>query len=75
MFVQQTIPLQIMQESSKICSICFEKGNLLSNDVVSLQVGNIRVPYEACFSIYSHLFNMQNSCQKVQYPMHQRNIP
>ena len=27
--------------------------------MVSLQVGNIPVPYEACFSIYSNLFNMQ----------------
>jgi hypothetical protein len=40
-----------------------------------LQAGYIPVPYVACFSIYSRLFNMQNSCQTVQYPMHQSNIP
>jgi hypothetical protein len=43
--------------------------------MVPLQVGNIPVPVVACFSIYSRLFNMQNSGQKVQYPMHQSNIP
>ena len=62
MLVQQTIPLQIVQESSKIRSIVLKKRNLLPNDMVSLQVGNIPVPYEAYFSIYSNLFNMQNSC-------------
>ena len=43
--------------------------------MVPLQAGNIPVPYVACFSIYSRLFHMQNSCQTVQYPMHQSNIP
>ena len=32
--------------------------------MISLQIGNIPVPYVACFSIYNHPFNIQNSCQK-----------
>ena len=63
-----SIPLKTMEESLK-------ETHLLPNDMVPLQAGNIPVPYVACFSIYSRLFHMQNSCQTVQYPMHQSNIP
>ena len=63
-----SIPLKTMEESSERCSIPFKRNP-------PLQVGNIPVPYVACFSIYSRVFNMQNSCQTVQYPMHQSNIP
>jgi len=52
-----------------------KKRKLLPDDAVSFHVRNIPVPYVACFSNYSHLLNMQNSWQTVQYPMHQRNIP
>ena len=52
-----------------------KETHLLPNDMVPLQAGNIPVPYVACFSVYSRLFHMQNSCQTVQYPMHQSNIP
>ena len=52
----------------KDAALVSKKRNLLPHDMVSLQVGNIPVPYVACFSIHSHVFNMQN-------PMHQRNIP
>ena len=63
-----SIPLKTMEESSERCSIPFKRNP-------PLQAGNIPVPYVACFSIYSRLFHMQNSCQTVQYPMHQSNIP
>ena len=43
------------------------------NDIVPFPVGYIPVPFVARFSIYSRLFNMQNSCQKMQYQMHQGN--
>ena len=68
MFFQPAIPLQIMEEPSKRCSIPFEKGNLSSYDIVSLQICNIPVPYAACFSICNHCLNLQSSssCQKVQ---------
>ena len=64
-FFQQTIPLQLWRIplKSKKCSIRFWKNEFFFH-MISLQVGNIPVPYVACFSIYSHPFNMQNSCQK-----------
>ena len=72
---QQAMPLKAMEESSKRCSTHFlQKRHLLPNDMVSLHVGKGNIPVP-CFSIYIHFFSMQNSCQKVQYPMHRRIIP
>ena len=64
-FFQQAIPLQLWRNplKSKRCSIRFWKSDILLH-MISLQIGNIPVPYVTCFSIYNHPFNMQKSCQK-----------
>ena len=71
-----SIPLKTMEESSEKCSIPFKR-----NPPSSKWYGTPSSRQYSCaicsvlFSIYSRLFHMQNSCQTVQYPMHQSNIP
>ena len=75
LFFNTQYPYKLWRNPLKEAAFLLKKRNLLPNDMVPLQAGNIPVPYVACFSIYSRLFHMQNSCQTVQYPMHQSNIP
>ena len=65
-FFNKQYPYKLCRNPLEYAAFALNKRNLLPNDMVSLQVGNIPVPYEACFSIYSNLFNMQNSWHKVQ---------
>ena len=62
-------------ESCKRCSIPFEKTQSCSKRCGMPLSGQYSCAICSLSSVYSHLFNMQNSCQKVQYPMHQSNIP
>ena len=58
---QHAIPLQIMEESSKMMQHSFWTRALFSQ-----MIGNNPAPYVACFLTCSHRFSMQNLCQKVQ---------
>ena len=61
-------------ESCKRCSIPFEKTQSCSKRCGMPLSGQYSCAICSLSSVYSHLFNMQNSCQKVQYPMHQSNL-
>ena len=59
-FFNRQYPEKLSRNPPRDAAFLLKKRNLVTNDTVSLPV-----PYAACFSIYSHLSNMHNSCQKV----------
>ena len=59
-FFNRQYPEKLSRNPLRDAAFLLKKNNLVTNDTVSLPV-----PYAVCFSIYSHLSNMHNSCQKV----------